>query len=279
MGKSIEEILSKKILTEAKGYLNVGFTHSLNPYSGCVFACKYCYVREMPIQRFKNIPWGEWLQIKTNARENYRNEIMKLRRKNAKVNLFMSSATDPYQPMERKARITRSLLEEMIDHPPDFLQIQTRSPLITRDISLISKLNEKCNVLVSMTIETDREDVRKIFSPFAPSIPLRIQALTQIHQAGIPTQASISPVLPFTPEFPQLLQDIANHIWIDTLNIGDGSMGKRSARLGMPQIFRQFGFEDWYDNDLHWKVKKYFLKFFPEEVVRVSKDEAYLEQM
>lgn len=279
MGKSIEEILSKKILTEAKGYLNVGFTHSLNPYSGCVFACKYCYVREMPIQRFKNIPWGEWLQIKTNARENYRNEIMKLRRKNAKVNLFMSSATDPYQPMERKAIITRSLLEEMIDHPPDFLQIQTRSPLITRDISLISKLNEKCNVLVSMTIETDREDVRKIFSPFAPSIPLRIQALTQIHQAGIPTQASISPVLPFTPEFPQLLQDIANHIWIDTLNIGDGSMGKRSARLGMPQIFRQFGFEDWYDNDLHWKVKKYFLKFFPEEVVRVSKDEAYLEQM
>lgn len=279
MGKSIEEILSKKILTEAKGYLNVGFTHSLNPYSGCVFACKYCYVREMPIQRFKNIPWGEWLQIKTNARENYRNEIMKLRRKNAKVKLFMSSATDPYQPMERKARITRSLLEEMIDHPPDFLQIQTRSPLITRDISLISKLNEKCNVLVSMTIETDREDVRKIFSPFAPSIPLRIQALTQIHQAGIPTQASISPVLPFTPEFPQLLQDITNHIWIDTLNIGDGSMGKRSARLGMPQIFRQFGFEDWYDNDLHWKVKKYFLKFFPEEVVRVSKDEAYLEQM
>lgn len=279
MGKSIEEILSKKILTEAKGYLNVGFTHSLNPYSGCVFACKYCYVREMPIQRFKNIPWGEWLQIKTNARENYRNEIMKLRRKNAKVNLFMSSATDPYQPMERKAIITRSLLEEMIDHPPDFLQIQTRSPLITRDISLISKLNEKCNVLVSMTIETDREDVRKIFSPFAPSIPLRIQALTQIHQAGIPTQASISPVLPFTPEFPQLLQDIANHIWIDTLNIGDGSMGKRSARLGMPQIFHQFGFEDWYDNDLHWKVKKYFLKFFPEEVVRVSKDEVYLEKM
>ncbi len=279
MGKSIEEILSKKILTEAKGYLNVGFTHSLNPYSGCVFACKYCYVREMPIQRFKNIPWGEWLQIKTNARENYRNEIMKLRRKNAKVNLFMSSATDPYQPMERKAIITRSLLEEMIDHPPDFLQIQTRSPLITRDISLISKLNEKCNVLVSMTIETNREDVRKIFSPFAPSIPLRIQALTQIHQAGIPTQASISPVLPFTPEFPRLLQDIANHIWIDTLNIGDGSMGKRSARLGMPQIFRQFGFEDWYDNDLHWKVKKYFLKFFPEEVVRVSKDEVYLEKM
>lgn len=52
----IKEIHSKNILTEAKGYLDVGFTHSLNPYSGCAFSCKYCYVREMPIQKFKEIP-------------------------------------------------------------------------------------------------------------------------------------------------------------------------------------------------------------------------------
>jgi DNA repair photolyase len=58
MGIEIKEIMAKKILTEAKGYLDVGFTHSLNPYSGCAFSCKYCYVREMPIQRFKEIPWG-----------------------------------------------------------------------------------------------------------------------------------------------------------------------------------------------------------------------------
>lgn len=132
----MKETLSKKILTEAKGYLDVGFTHSLNPYSGCAFSCRYCYVREMPIQRFKEIPWGEWLDIKTNAAENYRNEIIKLRRKNKPVNIFMSSATDPYQPIERKANITRAILAEMIENPPDFLQIQTRSPLITRDIDL-----------------------------------------------------------------------------------------------------------------------------------------------
>ena len=63
----IREIVAKKILTEAKGYLDIGFTHSLNPYSGCAFACKYCYVREMPIQRFRTVPWGEWLEVKTNA--------------------------------------------------------------------------------------------------------------------------------------------------------------------------------------------------------------------
>src|SRR5690606_33334958 len=168
----LKETIAKKILTEAKGYLDVVFSHSLNPYSGCAFSCKYCYVREMPIQRFKDIPWGEWVDIKTNAAENYQKEVMKLRKKNQTVNIFMSSATDPYQPIERKANITRGILEEMIVNPPDFLQIQTRSPLITRDIDLLVQLKEKCKVLVSMTVETDREDIKRIFAPYAPSIKL-----------------------------------------------------------------------------------------------------------
>ena len=57
----IKEILAKKILTETKGFIGDAFTHSLNPFSGCAFKCKYCYVREMPIQTYKEIPWGEWL--------------------------------------------------------------------------------------------------------------------------------------------------------------------------------------------------------------------------
>ncbi|KYC95154.1 hypothetical protein B4102_1425 [Heyndrickxia sporothermodurans] len=271
----MKETLSKKILTEAKGYLNVGFTHSLNPYSGCAFSCRYCYVREMPIQRFKEIPWGEWLDIKTNAAENYRNEIIKLRRKNKPVNIFMSSATDPYQPIERKANITRAILAEMIENPPDFLQIQTRSPLITRDIDLIIRLKEKCEVLVSMTIETDREEIKQIFASYAPGIKIRLKALKEIHDAGIPTQASISPVLPFTPDFPKQLKGIVNHVWIDTLSIGDGSMGKRSERLGMPKVFEEHDLSKWYRKDIHVMVEKYFHKYFPSEMIRVSKKEAF----
>lgn len=271
----MKETLSKKILTEAKGYLDVGFTHSLNPYSGCAFSCRYCYVREMPIQRFKEIPWGEWLDIKTNAAENYRNEIIKLRRKNKPVNIFMSSATDPYQPIERKANITRAILAEMIENPPDFLQIQTRSPLITRDIDLIIRLKEKCEVLVSMTIETDREEIKQIFAPYAPGIKIRLKALKEIHDAGIPTQASISPLLPFTPDFPKQLKGIVNHVWIDTLSIGDGSMGKRSERLGMPKVFEEHDLSKWYRKDIHVMVEKYFHKYFPSEMIRVSKKEAF----
>ncbi|MFP5108660.1 SPL family radical SAM protein [Neobacillus sp. C211] len=271
-----KEILSKKILTEAKGYLDVGFTHSLNPYSGCAFSCLYCYVREMPIQRFKDISWGEWLDIKTNAAENYRKEIIKLRKKMNPVNIFMSSATDPYQPIERKAEITKGILEEMIENPPDFLQIQTRSPLVTRDIDLLVNLKEKCKVLLSMTVETDREDIKQIFAPYAPGIKLRLNALKQVHAAGISTQASISPVLPFTPDFPKALDGIVDHIWIDTLSIGDGAMGKRSERLGMPNLFEQHGLTQWYEKNLHVKVEKYFNKSFPSQIIRVSKNDAFL---
>jgi DNA repair photolyase len=275
MSIEINHILAQSILTEAKGYLDVGFTHSLNPYSGCAFSCKYCYVREMPIQKYKSIPWGKWLDLKTNAAERYRNEMLKLRKRSKPVNIFMSSSTDPYQPIERKANITRGILKEMIDNPPDFLQIQTRSPLITRDVDYLTKLKEKCEVLVSMTIETDREDIKQVFAPYAPGIKLRIKALKEIHDARISTQASISPVLPFTPDFPKRLHGIVDHIWIDTLSIGDGMMGKRSERLGMPQLFQEQGLTKWYQKDLHLKVKKYFNKYFSSELIRVSKQEAF----
>lgn len=273
----IKESVSKKILTEAKGYLDVGFTHSLNPYSGCAFSCRYCYVREMPIQRFKEIPWGEWVEIKINAAENYRNEIIRLRKKDKPINIFMSSATDPYQPIERKANIVRGILQVMIEYPPDFLWIQTRSPFITKDIDLLTVLKDKCKVLVSMTVETDREDIKQIFAPSAPGIQLRLKALKEIHAAGIPTQASLSPVLPFTPDFPKVLDGIVDHIWIDTLTIGDGADGTRSERLGMPLLFKEHDLAKWYRKDIHIKVEKYFNKFFPSDMIRVSKQEAFLE--
>ncbi|MFT0800023.1 radical SAM protein [Bacillus swezeyi] len=274
MGIEIKETMAKNILTEAKGYLD-GFTHSLNPYSGCAFACKYCYVREMPIQKFKETPWGEWLNIKKNAAESYRNEITKLRSKNKPVYIFMSTATDPYQPIERKVKMTRMLLEEMLKNPPDILQIQTRGPLITRDIDLLTELRKKCEVLISMTIETDREDIKRIFAPYAPGIKLRIKALKEIHEAGIPAQASISPVLPFTPDFPKVLSGIVEHVWIDTLSIGDGAMGKRSERLGMPTLFKEHDLEKWYLKDLHVRVQKYFCEYFHHQLIRVSKNEGF----
>ncbi|MED1791411.1 radical SAM protein [Brevibacillus nitrificans] len=271
----VNRITAKKILTDMKGDSTVGFTHSLNPYSGCAFGCRYCYVREMAIQRYSDTPWGEWVSIKTNAVDNYRNEMVNLRRKNKPINLFLSTATDPYQPLERKTELTRSILEEMVKHPPDFLQIQTRSPLVVRDLNLLLELNQKCEVLVSMTIETDREDIKQLFAPHAPGIKLRLKALKEVNNVGIATQASISPVLPFTPDFPKTLESIVDRIYIDTLNIGDGSRGKRSERLGMPFLFKENELSGWYQMDIHLRVEKYFKKFFPEEMIFISSDKVY----
>lgn len=275
MTVQINEIFSKKILTEATGYLDIGFTHSLNPYSGCTFACKYCYVRELPVQRFKGIPWGQWVDLKTNAAELYRKEIMSLRRRNKPVNIFMSSATDPYQPVERQVGLTRELLGGMLDHPPDVLQIQTRSPLITRDLDLLVPMKNKCKLMVSMTIETDREDMKRLFAPFAPGINVRLKALKELHDAGLFTQVAVSPVLPFTPDFPEALIGRVDRIWIDTLILGDGMQGKRSERLGMRRLFDEYQLSGWYEPDLHIKVKKYFAKYFPESMIRISKEEAF----
>ena len=275
MPTEIRTILSKKILTESSGYLDIGFTHTLNPYSGCAFSCKYCYVREMPIQKFKDIPWGDWVEIKANAAENYSKEITRLRKKGKEVNIFMSSATDPYQPVERKAEVTRTILQEMIECPPDLLQIQTRSPLIERDIDLLIQLKEKCNLLVSMTVETDREDIKRIFAPLAPGIRQRLNALKKIHDAGISTQAALSPLLPFTPEFGKLLQGKADRVWIDTLQMGDGANGRRSSRLGMPGLFEEHGLKEWYSQDIHLRAKKYLLAHFPEERILLSRQEAF----
>ncbi|MGG4132176.1 radical SAM protein [Paenibacillus illinoisensis] len=271
----VDEIYAKKILSELKGSSTAGFTHSLNPYSGCAFGCTYCYVREMPIQKYKDLPWGEWVHIKANATENYKNEIKNLRKRDKPINIFMSTATDPYQPLESKIQLTQKILREMISSPPDFLQIQTRSPLIERDLEVLLQLQQRCDVLVSMTIETDREDLKRIFSPFAPGVNLRLKSLGNIHDAGIPTQASISPLLPFTPDFPEKLQGKVDRIFIDSLNVGDGMKGKRSERLGMPELFQINKLSKWYDPEIHQKAYNYFIKYFNKRIVFLSSSKEY----
>jgi DNA repair photolyase len=158
----------KTLLNKGTGFLS-GYTHSLNPYTGCTFGCSYCYVRQMPVSTFRSEAWGTWVDIKMQAADILRKELRKAKSK-GKVTIFMSSSTDPYQPAEYKEAVTRSLLEVMVEDPPDFLFVQTRSPLVRRDTDLLLRLEDR--VRVSMTVETDREDIRKHFTPDDP-VPLQ----------------------------------------------------------------------------------------------------------
>lgn len=263
----LEEIISKSILTPAKGAID-NFTHSLNPYAGCAFGCKYCYVREHPVSIFREEEWGAWIDIKSNAAELLEKELAKAK-KRGKVALFMSSSTDPYQPIEYASKLTRSLLEVMLKNQPDFLHVQTRSPMVKRDIDLFQQFGD--SIRISMTIETDKEEVRKAFAPAAPPIPARMAALKD---AGIITQATIAPLLPCSREFPAKLKSIANRVTIDDFWMGDGSGGRRTERLGIRKIFDELGLEKWYNPSAYKVVLKMLDREFQDAPIQLGVSKA-----
>jgi DNA repair photolyase len=229
-------------LTPATGYLS-GYTHTLNPYTGCSFGCSYCYVRRLPVSLFRGEPWGTWAEPKKGDPKRLQTELRKAKTKGS-VAVFFSSATDPYQPLEASVKLSRSLLEAMADEPPDFVLLQTRSPLVVRDIDVLQRLGH--HLRVSMTVESDREDVRRRLTPSAPPFAARMKALRQLREAGIATQAAVSPLLPHTPGFAKLLADVAPRVIVDDYFRGDGSEGRRSRSLQMPEAYEQAGWSEWY---------------------------------
>lgn len=257
----------KTILNKGMGFLS-GYTHTLNPYTGCSFGCSYCYVRQMPVSLFREGEWGEWVDVKQEAATLLSKEIRRAKAK-GKVTIFMSSSTDPYQPIEYQEKVTRSLLEVMAEDPPDFLFVQTRSPLVRRDIDLLRKLGE--NVRVSLTIETDLEPIRKHFTPEAPPLNARLKTLELLTEAGIPTQAAVAPLLPSSEAFPQKLRSVVQRVCLDDYFMGDGSGGKRTARLGIIQKYEALGLEEWYGPLVYKKVYERFKAVFAPDQLYVSR--------
>jgi DNA repair photolyase len=258
--------IPKTLLNKGTGFLS-GYSHSLNPYTGCTFGCSYCYVRQMPVSLFRKAEWGSWVDIKKDAADVFRKELHKAKLKGA-VTLFMSSSTDPYQPTEYKEQITRSLLEVMVDEPPDFLFVQTRSPLVRRDIDLLLRLGDK--VRVSMTVETDLEHIRKHFSPYAPPISARLKTLQILAEAGVPTQATLAPILPSSESFAELLRPLVNRVCVDDFFMGDGSGGKRTRSLDINSLYKELGVEEWYDPYAYLIVLERLKRVFPENQIYVS---------
>ncbi len=231
---------ARSILTRTGGFL-YGFTHTLQPYVGCEFSCRYCYVREMPVQKLNpyGLAWSEWISPKRNAVSLLERGARRGKLEDARI--FCSSSTDPYTPLERKLELTRGCLAVMCSHPPDVLVLQTRSPLVTRDRDLLARLPR---VVVSVTVPTDDERVRRHLEPNSPSLARRIETLASLRAAGIRTQAAVSPLLPCEPEqLAAKLEPVADRVVIDDFFRGDGAGGSRS-RAAIAQL-RQLGFERW----------------------------------
>jgi len=217
----IELIDAKTILTRTSGYLS-GFTHSLQPYVGCQFSCVYCYVREMTVQRTNrfSLPWSQWLLAKRNAPE----LLARARLEGARI--FMSSATDPYTPVERELLITRRCLEVFAQRAPAALVVQTRSPLVLRDADLLARIPR---LGVSFTVTSCDERVRRLLEPDSPKFGRRIATLRALAQAGVRVQAALSPLLPGdVGELARALAPLVERVVVDDFFRGDGARGARS---------------------------------------------------
>jgi len=189
---SVQHIDSKSILTPASGFMSQ-YKFTLNPYGGCAFGCEYCYARFFAPSSKQRETWGQWILVKTNARELIASAC-RFGVLNSGDAVYMSSVTDPYQPVERRFGLARAVLEAILDSGVQpRLTIQTRSPLVTRDIDLFERFEK---LRVNVTITTDSEDVRRRYEPRCPPIPARIKASEALSAAGVRIGISISPMLP-----------------------------------------------------------------------------------
>jgi DNA repair photolyase len=156
--------------------------------------------------------WGEFVDVKINAPELLAREIKKKRM----GRVWVSGVCDPYQAVEKRYELTRKCLEILVENQWP-VTIQTKSPLVLRDIEILEKSND---IEVGFSITTADEKIRRIFEPGAPPIQERIHALDLLHSRGIRTFAMIAPILPGAEGLVNELPGKVEHILIDRLNYG-----------------------------------------------------------
>jgi DNA repair photolyase len=189
---------------------DIGFDLSINPYRGCEHGCIYCFAR--PTHSYLNLSPGLDFETriiaKVNAAERLREAFAKPAYRPLPLNV--GSATDAYQPVERRLRITRGVLEVLADHRHAF-SILTKSSGIERDLDLLAPLARERLVAVYVSITTLDGGLARILEPRAASPQRRLRTVAALADAGIPVGVSVSPVIPFInePELEQVLEAAA----------------------------------------------------------------------
>jgi DNA repair photolyase len=197
-------IEARSLFTPATGFIKRGgFQWTCNPYVGCTFGCSYCYAMYLPQNRRPKEEWGRWLTAKKNAVE----LACRKGHKVAGQAVYMSSVTDPYQPVERRLLLTRGILEALAPHQSR-LVVQTRGQLVIRDIDLLAQFH---SLRVNISIPTDSESVRQAFEPKAPPLSKRWDAVRELRAAGIAIGICVTPTLP--------IEDVA--AFVDQLAVAD----------------------------------------------------------
>jgi DNA repair photolyase len=188
-------LTSKSILTRTTSNRGLPFTHTINPYRGCEFACRYCYARYTHefLELRSPEDFERKIYFKQNAAWLLTQELARLK---PGTEIALGTATDPYQPLERKQRITRSLLDVFARHSGFRLGIVTKSALIARDIDLLKQIDANNRLTVHLTVTTTNAKLARILEPRAPRPDLRLRTVAQLRQAGLRAGVMCSPLMP-----------------------------------------------------------------------------------
>ncbi len=185
----------RSILNHTNSKRGFGFARSINPYRGCEFGCHYCYARYTHEFMELREPHAFERQVfmKENAAWLLRQELRSLRAEEA---IAIGTATDPYQPIERDAQITRSLLEVLATQRGLRIGLVTKSTLVVRDIDLLQRIAEHNSITINLTITTLDTALARVLEPRAPRPDLRLKTLHQLRRAGVRAGVLCCPLLP-----------------------------------------------------------------------------------
>jgi len=183
------------------------FTWTINPYRGCEFACKYCYARYTHefMEMRDGLEFERKIYVKQNAGWLLRRDLKKVKRGQS---LAIGTATDPYQPAERRFEMTRSILEELSHHAGFDISIISKSNMILRDMDLFKKIAQQNELSVNLTVTTTDVELARLLEPRAPRPDLRLEAVRKFNDAGLPAGVAIAPVLPGITDSPKSLDAV-----------------------------------------------------------------------
>ncbi len=197
---------ARSLLNRCTG-VRMPFTWTINPYRGCEFACKYCYARYTHefMEMRDGADFEQKIYVKQHAAELLRQE---LRRVKPGEEIAIGTATDPYQPAERRFEVTRAILEELGRHQGLEIGLITKGNLILRDVELLKEVGRNNRLFVNLTITTLNVELARILEPRAPRPDLRMEVVRKLNDAGIATGVSCSPVIPGITDAPRDLEAV-----------------------------------------------------------------------
>jgi DNA repair photolyase len=247
--------LARSILSPTSGFIaEAGFTHSLTPARNCTFACTYCYVPTMRVQGglkpedWKR--WGEFTTFKANAPELLSGMVRKDQR------IYCSPLVDPYQPAEAEERMMPRLLDQLIQHPPDVLVIQTRGPLILRDLDQLVNLTGSTRLRVSFSLTTNRDAIRRVYEPRCATIAERVETIRRLRENGIAVYATLAPLLPCDPEeLITLAMELTDREIIgDPFHVRSVKKSGATTRAAGLRVSEKYGYTDWHEPSFQQQI-------------------------